>query len=135
MYITFMEDHFITGDLVGRALPGETAKSARSRPGSELVSEAGAGAEDGGAEVRVPVLGAAGLLARRLVAEGEPLVEGGPGPGPRPRTVRRRGVHQVHAGLRHHRPRGERRAAALPLWSELRDGVPRGAEVAAQVAE
>ena len=76
--------------------------------------EAGAGAEDGGAEVRVPVLGAAGLLARGLVAEGEPLVEGGPGPGARPRTVRRRGVHQVHAGLRHHRPRGERRAAALP---------------------
>merc|ERR1719189_3412235 len=81
MYITFMEDHFITGDLVGRALPGETAKSARSRPGSELVSEAGAGAEDGGAEVWVPVLGAGGLLARGLVAEGEPLVEGGPGPG------------------------------------------------------
>ena len=34
-----LEDHFLTGDLVGRALPGETAKSARSRPGSELVSE------------------------------------------------------------------------------------------------
>ena len=76
--------------------------------------EAGTGAQHGGAEVRVPVLGAAGLLARGLVAEGEPLVEGGPGPGARPRTVRRRGVHQVHAGLRHHRPGGERRAAALP---------------------